>query len=299
MTASERENTANARDVLAHERDVSAVARDRAAEARDRAAEARDRVDDRWDAQITSLDSSFGRKWLLPVRRSWIRAVQDRQRAASDRERSVLCRVVGAADRAQAASDRAMAARDRILAAEDRAEVAAERQAAETDALTGARCRAPGLADIQHEIDRAHRSDGRLVAIYVDVDGLKATNDSEGHHAGDLMLKHIVAVLRTQLRSYEPIVRVGGDEFVCTISGTTIERARERFAHIIAQLSLTPDHGSITAGFAQLARDDSLKDLIDRADRELIAARHLRTQRSTDQSRFCAPAEARSDTFRK
>jgi GGDEF domain-containing protein len=95
------------------------------------------------------------------------------------------------------------------------------------------------------------------------------------------MLKHIVDVLRTQLRSYEPIVRVGGDEFVCTISGTTIEHARERFARIIAQLSLTPDAGSITVGFAQLARGDSSMDLIDRADRQLIAARKARSQNQT------------------
>ena len=107
------------------------------------------------------------------------------------------------------------------------------------------------------------------------------------------MLRHIVDVLRTQLRSYEPIVRVGGDEFVCTMSGTTIERARERFAEIVAQLSLTPGDGSITAGFSQLAPGDSLMDLIDRADMELIAARRLRDQRSTDRRLLCAPTETR------
>ena len=83
------------------------------------------------------------------------------------------------------------------------------------------------------------------------------------------MLKHIIAVLQSQLRSYEPIVRLGGDEFVCTISGTTIERVRERFARIVAELGLTPDDGSITVGFAELARGDSPLDLIDRADRQL------------------------------
>ena len=154
----------------------------------------------------------------------------------------------------------------------------AEREADEVDALTGARRRAPGLADVQHEIDRANRGDGRLIAAYIDVDGLKATNDANGHHAGDLMLKHIIAVMQTQIRSYEPIVRLGGDEFVCTISGTTIERVRERFARIAAQLRLTPEDGSITAGFAQLARGDSPMDLIDRADRQLITARDTRNQ---------------------
>jgi diguanylate cyclase (GGDEF)-like protein len=99
----------------------------------------------------------------------------------------------------------------------------------------------------------------------VDVDGVKATNDAEGHHAGDVMLRHIVDVLHANLRGYEPIVRLGGDEFVCTISNTRIENVRQRFAEITAQLRLTPDDGLITVGFAELEQGDSPMDLIDRA----------------------------------
>ncbi len=271
MTADERHRTASARDTTASERDVSAAARDRAAEARDL-------VDDEWDARIASLDLSYGTTWRRAFSRSWKRPERDRQRAASDRARSALPRADAGADRARAARDRALAASDRVLAAEDRVQAAAELKAGEVDELTGARRRAPGLADIQREIDRANRGDGQLIAVYVDVDGLKATNDSKGHHAGDLMLKHIVDVMRTQLRSYEPVVRVGGDEFVCTISGTTLERARERFARIIAQLSLTPDGGSITVGLARLVQGDSPMTLIDRADAQLLAAREARNQ---------------------
>ena len=73
-------------------------------------------------------------------------------------------------------------------------------------------------------------------------------------------------------------MRLGGDEFVCTISGATIEHVRERFARIVTELSLTPDDGSITVGFAELARGDSPLDLIDRADRQLITARETRNQ---------------------
>jgi GGDEF domain-containing protein len=75
-----------------------------------------------------------------------------------------------------------------VLAAEDRGHAAAERKADEIDPVTGARRRAPELVDIQRDIDRAHRGNGRLIAAYVDVDGLKAINDSKGHHAGDVML---------------------------------------------------------------------------------------------------------------
>jgi diguanylate cyclase (GGDEF)-like protein len=145
------------------------------------------------------------------------------------------------------------------------------------DMLTGARRRA-GLADMQREIDRANRGNGRLIVAYVDVTGgLKATNDSEGHHAGDVILKHVVNVVQN-LCSYGSVVRLGGDEFVCTISDTTIENVRERFDEITAQLSLTPDDGSISVGFAQLVRGDSPLDLIDRADRGLSASRDTQSR---------------------
>src|SRR5664279_5987530 len=132
-------------------------------------------------------------------------------------------------------------------------------------------------ARVQREIDRANRGNGRLIVAYVDVNGLKATNDSEGHQAGDVILKRMVNVVQN-LCSYGSVVRLGGDEFVCTTSDTTIENVRERFDEITAQLSLTPDDGSISVGFAQRVRGDSPLDLINRADRGHIASRDTQSR---------------------
>lgn len=274
VTSGGGHQTTSARDATAHERDLFALTRDRAAEARDLAADER-------DAEISSLHSLFESEPATGGQ-LMLRAARDRQRAASDRARSAMHRVQAGRDRDRAASDRLLAAEDRVFAAADRAQAAADREADEVDMLTGARRRGPGLANMQREIDRARRGSGRLIAAYVDVDGLKATNDSKGHRAGDAMLKHIVDVLQTNLRSYESIVRLGGDEFVCTISDATIESVRQRFDEITAELTITPDDGSITVGFAELARGDSPMDLIDRADSGLIATReaHGRDQRT-------------------
>jgi diguanylate cyclase (GGDEF)-like protein len=266
MTSSERHNTASDRDVTAYERDLSALVRDRAAEARDL-------EDEGWDAEIAGLTSFYGTKRRRAVGRSSRRSARDRERAAADRARSAMHRVEAGADRHRAASDRERAASDRKLAAEDRAHATAEREADEIDTVTGARRRAPGLAGIRRQIDRAHGDNRGLIAAYVDVDGLKATNDSRGHHAGDLMLNHIVSVMQTHLRSYGQVTRLGGDEFICTISNATIESVRERFGQITQELNVTPDNGSITVGFAQLAPGDSPMGLIDRADSDLIAIR--------------------------
>ena len=261
------DQTASGRDQTAHERDLSALARDRAAQARDA-------EDDGHDAEIASLTSFFGGQPAASGQETVLRAARDRQRAASDRARSATHRADAGNDRERAARDRVLAAEDRVRSADDRAHATAERQADEVDAATGARRRGPGFADVQREIDRARRGDGRLIAAYVDVDGLKATNDSEGHDAGDLRLRRIVGVLQANLRPEEPIVRVGGDEFVCTISGTTIDHVRARFEEITAELGLRPEDGSITVGFAELAPGDSPMDLIDRADRGLLATRN-------------------------
>jgi diguanylate cyclase (GGDEF)-like protein len=176
------------------------------------------------------------------------------------------------AHRAQAARDRELATRDRRQAAADRAHAAAQREADALDALTGAWRRGPGLAELQRAIARADRETTDLVVAYVDVDGLKATNDSLGHQAGDALLATVVSEIRGQLRSYEPIIRFGGDEFLCVLSAP-LARVRERFAAIGDGLA---DHASITVGFAELAADDAPVDLIGRADADLLGARQAR-----------------------
>lgn len=55
--------------------------------------------------------------------------------------------------------------------------------------------------ELQRDIDRVRGGTGALTLAYVDVDGLKATNDSEGHQAGDALLTQVVGVIRTHLRS--------------------------------------------------------------------------------------------------
>jgi diguanylate cyclase (GGDEF)-like protein len=269
-TSTERHNTASARDETDHMRDLSGLARDRAAAARDL-------EDDGWDAEIASLTSFFGTQPATGDGQVILRAARDRQRAASRRARSATQRADARGDRDRAASDRLLAAEERMLAAEDRAQPA-QREEDEVDMLTGARRLDPGLADMQHEIHRANRGNGRLVVACVNVDGLKASNDSKGRDAGDVILKHIVNALQTSLRSHESIIRLGRDEFVCTISDTSIENVRQRFDEIIEELSLTPDDGSISVGFAELVRGDSPMDLIDRADRRLVASRDTQTR---------------------
>jgi diguanylate cyclase (GGDEF)-like protein len=200
-------------------------------------------------------------------------AAADRERAAADRGRATLDRVEAVADRARAASDRQHAAMDREHAAVDRRAARAELKLAHTDVLTGAYRRGAGEIALQVELDRARRSGESLVMAFVDVDGLKATNDRDGHAAGDARLRDVAHAIRSRMRSYEPIVRYGGDEFLCSIAGVDVPAVQVRFDEMGAVLRDRVHPGSISVGLAQMRAEDTLPDLINRADDALAEAR--------------------------
>ena len=155
-------------------------------------------------------------------------AAATRDEAAAQHDRELAARDAALSDEGGAAIRRRAALnRKREQAARDRLEARADREAllrllaiSETDGLTGARARSPGLADLSREIGRARRAAGRLAIAYVDVVGLRAVNDTRGHAAGDAMLQRVVRAIRPGLRSYDPVVRLGGDDFLC-IDGAT------------------------------------------------------------------------------
>lgn len=233
-TDCERSST-DTRDERAQARDLAAVARDESAATRDLATAQRD--------------------------------AQHRAQAAEDRARA-------AEDRRAAAEDRRHAAADLQRALADQAKLARELALTETDSLTGARSRAAGLTDLDHELHRCRRTQSRLVVAYVDVVGLKSVNDSEGHQAGDRLLIHSVATIKKHLRPYDLVVRLGGDEFLCAMSSMTLLDAHRRFSAIAVALADAPSAPTIRTGFAELSPEQTATDLIACADADLIARRH-------------------------
>ena len=214
-------------------------------------------------------------------------SAQRRDRAAQRLEQELslphassdAAREYAAAVRARAAADREKAAADRAAAAHDREQAQAELRRAQFDQLTGAFGRELGIVALERELNRARHGDGRLVLAFVDVDGLKERNDREGHAAGDALLRGVVGAIQTHLRSYDPIVRVGGDEFVCALAGTGLMEAGRRFREIRATIEETEPDASISVGFAVLRPDETLEDVTARGDKELYEAKHARFTR--------------------
>jgi diguanylate cyclase (GGDEF)-like protein len=238
------------RDGQARQRDEVAKERDLVAEKRDRAAEEHDREMKQVGEDVGSSDSRA-----------------DRALAALAEMRDK-----GAAQRMEAAADRTRAARDRQAAAADREHLLFELERSHLDDLTGAYRRGMGEIAVINEIERSRRSDQTLVLAYVDSDDLKGVNDRHGHAAGDAMLRDLVVLLRSNLRPYDPVMRWGGDEFICTISDTDLDGARRRFEEI--RVALAEKGGAtVSVGLAVLEPGDTLETLIERADVALMEAR--------------------------
>lgn len=241
------------RQATARDRDEAATDRDRMAEIRDEGGRGR-------DAHAADLE--------LP---------------SSEREAKLLheleeLRAQAGGDRSRAADDRSRAASDRGKAASERAQLEAELQAAHLDELTGAYRRDMGRLTLSHEIDRVRRSGGPFVVAFVDVDDLKTVNDRDGHAAGDRVLQAVVRAMRARLRSFDPIIRYGGDEFVCGLGGADIAGARRRFDQI--GVTIEADAGvGISVGLAELEPGDTADGLTQRADVAMLRVKEVHRSR--------------------
>jgi diguanylate cyclase (GGDEF)-like protein len=257
-----RSDTAALRDEDGMERLLTAEDRDHAAELRDRGAARRDALARLHDQQD---DTDASREAIL------LRGERDRATAAANRIKASDDRARGAADRTEAAHERAEA--QRLLAAAEDA-----LNGATTDEVTGARARQYGMEEIARELRRAQRTETTLVLAFIDVDGLKQVNDSQGHPAGDELLRRTGEALFAGVRDYDLVVRYGGDEFICAMPNVTEARARLRFEKIAATLASIDSEHSIAYGLTEAQPGDGLADLIARADSDLLSHRSTRAR---------------------
>ncbi len=286
----ERHTASRARGTSSVVRDRIAEQRDRLAAARDLTSAARDQIATDLDAEIERLEREHraeedGRPGGRGVQ---LRAAGERRLAAQSRARAAL-------QRQAAAEDREHAARDRQFAALDREAYAQELATAATDEVTGTLRRGVGLAALQREMDRTRRTGEQLIVAFVDVDGLKAVNDDQGHSAGDTLLRTVARLIGDEFRSYDLILRFGGDEFVCSFSGDGLDGIGKRFARVGVHLNEAIPGASISIGVSQRRPADTIKTLLDRADTTMIATRreYCRRVAAMDRAgRVSVPGEA-------
>ncbi|WP_046079483.1 GGDEF domain-containing protein [Halomonas sp. HG01] len=146
------------------------------------------------------------------------------------------------------------------------------------DDLTGLLNRRAGMARLEEEIARSHRQDSPLCVAIVDLDHFKQINDRHGHATGDEVLAGVAELVQANLRCYDILARMGGEEFLVILPGVTHAQAHETLERLrtrVASASLGRSALAVTlsAGIASLRADDASHVLLERADRALYRAK--------------------------
>lgn len=155
------------------------------------------------------------------------------------------------------------------------------------DELTGLYNRRGFLTLARQQIKMSDRMGRRVTSIFVDLDGLKAINDSFGHLEGDQALVETAELLRETFRDSDIIARIGGDEFVVLAlenNGANAETWTRRLAENLRHANTSPARRfplSVSMGVAYYdpAFPCALEDLLARADNLMYAEK--RRKRAT------------------
>ncbi len=135
---------------------------------------------------------------------------------------------------------------------------------------------------LKHAMAMAHRHGKRIAVVYLDLDGFKAVNDSQGHEAGDRLLVELATRLRLVLREGDTLARLGGDEFVAVLLDLVDEAASQallaRMLREIAQPfqldgKTLQVSGSLGVSFYPQAESVDADQLLRQADQAMYQAK--------------------------
>lgn len=108
------------------------------------------------------------------------------------------------------------------------------------DALTGLPNRALFRQNVEHALARTSRQPNAIAVILVDVDNLKAINDTHGNSTGDRLLKLVAARLLNATRGCDTVARLGGDEFAVLLESSGEDDGADAVASRVVQALQRP-----------------------------------------------------------
>jgi diguanylate cyclase (GGDEF)-like protein len=112
------------------------------------------------------------------------------------------------------------------------------------DSLTGLHNRRSLMLRLSDEVERSRSHGHPFALLMIDVDHFKRYNDAHGHLAGDLVLRTVADVLKSELRADDLAARYGGEEFVVLLPRTDLDRA----AHVAERLRRHAEEATRVAG---------------------------------------------------
>ena len=166
-----------------------------------------------------------------------------------------------------------------------------------TDSLTGVFNRRYVNAHLPRLLERAIDSHKPVSVLMFDIDHFKVVNDTYGHAIGDEVLREVSARASRNLRTFDLVARLGGEEFIVILPDTDGEAAlivAERLRSRIADTPFAVSAGrgeinvTVSIGISIGGRlGDTAEGLVRRADEALYEAKRS--------GRNCVIADARAD----
>jgi diguanylate cyclase (GGDEF)-like protein len=148
------------------------------------------------------------------------------------------------------------------------------------DQLTGIFNRRALLEILKKELSRAGREFRGLCVCMCDIDHFKLVNDKYGHKVGDEVLCGFISTMNNELREYDTIGRIGGEEFVILIptperqiNKTLCERLCSSVANTEFFTSAGPISITVSIGVTSNTESDSVDSMLARADTALYRAK--------------------------
>ena len=143
------------------------------------------------------------------------------------------------------------------------------------DELTGLYNNRFFTRQLTKEIERNKRYGEIFSLLYADIDNFKKYNDSQGHLAGNKLLKKVADLIKSELRTLDYAFRYGGEEFVILLPSTNLkgaEQVAERIRRHIGEYFQDTDGVTVSIGVAHYTPG---KNLVNLADKALYRAKQL------------------------
>ena len=149
-----------------------------------------------------------------------------------------------------------------------------------TDYLTGIDNRFAAEKRLKEDIARSNRNNNVMTLILLDLDDFKRINDQYGHDIGDFCLKHVINIIKSDIRESDWIARWGGDESMLMLFDSDelyASTVLERISSSLEENSIPNSQGLITitisVGVCEYKRNYTFEQYFKKVDNALLEAK--------------------------
>ena len=156
---------------------------------------------------------------------------------------------------------------------EQKIELGSARYMAYTDQLTGVK-NTHAYVEAEKKVDDRISADElkEFGVIFFDLNGLKMTNDTKGHEAGDQLIQDACRLICRKFK-HSPIYRIGGDEFVAMLEGEDYQQRKSLLAEFDTQMEENQKRGGVVVATGlsvyRPGKDHSYRRIFERADQRM------------------------------